>query len=257
MKQTIRNISLLGMAAGLLFLTGCAGIETATQHSSLTLNTSESNALFLTPGSNQAKTLYVQIANTANASGDLGALLIPKLQAKGYTIVTDPAQATQILQVNLASMTRTVNQNNGEKGDQLAGGLLGGSAVAAGGGSGLGTVAGAGVGALGSSVVNGILQDVSYSLTTQLQILTRTPAGAGTMSAAVMPSGTGTTQPAAPAQTSSATQTSQAQAKYSYTQVWQTSQTNITTTADEVDLSLTKATPALLESVANSVASIF
>jgi hypothetical protein len=97
-----------------------------------------------------------------------------------------------------------------------------------------GAILGAVGSAVGTAVINGIVQDVTYTVVTQIQVLTRN-------------------EPISPSASTSAN----TQAKYNYTQIWQTNQTNITTTADEVDLSVTKATPALLESIANSVASIF
>lgn len=205
-------------------LSGCAGVQSATQHSSISINTTESSALFLEPDVNPDKSLYIQVQNTANENGDFKDILIAKLQEKGYQIVTDRSQAKQILDVNLASLTRVVHSNMDSKADEAGAGLLAGGAVAVNDGSATGSIAAGGIAALGASVINGILQDISYTIVAQIQIQDQAING----NERVMPM-----------------------------QVTQIHQTNIITTVDQVNLSLVKATPVLLDSVASSIAGIF
>lgn len=201
----------------LLTLTSCSAIYTSIKKRNLRVENQMSNTIFLPPVAGTGA-IYLQVRNTTDQSNlNIRSDISRKLEAKGYQIASDPAQAQYILQVNTLKVGRTDARERegavaGGFGGALSGGIAGGIA---GGfshsphGAGVGALAGAAAGLVGDALV----EDVFYTMVTDVQITLKTSGQ-----------------------------------KY---------QTRVVSTANKVNLKLEKAVPALTEGLAQSIAGIF
>lgn len=199
---------------------GCAAVGTSVKHASLDTQTKMSKTVFLDPVPNQQKTIYVQTHNTTDKPDfTIKSELVSKLQAKGYRVVDNVAQAHYLLQVNLLQVGKT-NKTAAEEmmGKGYGGtmeGAVAGTAIAASNKKFGHIVAGGLGGALITTVADNAVKDVLYSGIVDVKI-TEKPSSKHK------------------AQT-----------------------TRILTTADRVNLSFSSAQPYLVKGITNSIAGIF
>ncbi len=182
--------TLLGVAA---VLAGCASVDADGKHAALDPHTHISEPPFLDPAPAHAKTIYLGLRNTSDLPDiDLRTPLAQAIAARGYTIVDDPDAAQFSLQANVLQAGRL---QAGQQGALLAAGygepLLGGAAA-----GGL-TAAltrsaeaglGAGLGAAAASwAISQAYQDVTYTITADVQITQRRPFGAAQQARSTRP----------------------------------------------------------------------
>lgn len=165
-----------GVAAA---LAGCATVSTLAEHGSLTASTKMSSSVFLDPTARADQTVFLQVRNTTDkGSIGLSSALAQAIQAKGWTVVDDPAKANVILQVNVLQAGE-IKQNalqaallNGY------GGVLGSAGV----GAATAALAGGDVRAVGATglavgaadyVGSLLVKDVTYSVITDVRVLQR------------------------------------------------------------------------------------
>jgi outer membrane lipoprotein SlyB len=159
----------------IIALSSCSAMSTIVSKRNLDVQTKMSATIFLDPVADNKKTIFVQIRNTSNKSDfNIASQIKEKLFTKGYRIVTNPDKAHYILQANVLQVGKS-NQANSEKsllggyGDAIAAGaagaLLGGSN-----GSNSGAVIGGIIGAGVTFIANAMVEDIYYSVTTDLQI---------------------------------------------------------------------------------------
>lgn len=157
-------------------LSGCFATNTAITKRNLEIKTKMSETLFLDPVSDDQKIIYVKIRNTTGVDGlGIEDSIKTSLIKNGYVIITNPNRANFILQANILQ----AGQNTDEKSllenfaDAVVPGIIGGViGKNAGGDTGavIGATAGATVGFMSSSLV----QDVTYSLITDIEVKQRT-----------------------------------------------------------------------------------
>ena len=171
------------LALGLLTLAACSGVDALTNHADLDVHTHMSETVFLDPVPQYAKTVYIGVRNTSDYPDlDVRTPLMQAIQARGYTIVDDSSTAHYMLQVNVLQAGKL----NGDPGALLSANygqplLLGSAAGAlAGAGSGNGYAGlGAGLGvSVASWAINQAWRDVTYAVTTDIQISERPLGGA-------------------------------------------------------------------------------
>lgn len=137
--------------------TGCAGTMSAIQNREMSLSAKMSDTIFLNPEIlAKNRNIYVRVTNTSDYQQiDFADILRHNLQAKGFTITNQPADAGYIIQANLLYLGK-------EKKDLTAdgmavggfGGALAGSTI---GGDWRGNAAGGLAGGIAGAVIGGII----------------------------------------------------------------------------------------------------
>lgn len=163
-----------------LILAGCAGVKLSKEKADLSVNTTVSQSVFLTPVKPSERTVLVQIRNqSSRADFEFAKSVRQAIANRGYTLVEDPNKATYILQANLLSLTESKNAADSSK-DNLAGAVVGGaagSAVGKGDGKVVGAAAGAVLGALATGAFNSSQLDIAFSGIVDVQLQERNPTG--------------------------------------------------------------------------------
>jgi hypothetical protein len=246
-----------GLAAALsaaLVLGGCAATYTAVAKRNLDVQTKMTETVFLDPVPASERTVYVEVRNTSDKPDlDIGSAIRQQIQAKGYRVVDDPRQAHYVLQANVlqagkSSLTATQEAYKGGFGGTLlgaaGGGALGYGIGAAGGGNDvLLGVGGALIGSAMENLTGAFVQDVTYSIITDVQVSERSRNGV-----VVTQSDTANLK-----QGTSGTRTQSS----SRTTDLEHYRTRIVSTADKVNLEWPEAEPQLVAGLSRSVAGIF
>ncbi len=166
-----------------LALAGCATSATMIEKRNLDVQTLMSDTIFLDPTSPANQKIYIQIRNTSDKPDFvIKDQVAAAIQAHGWTVVSDPAQANYMLQANILSVGKMdpsaakMAMKNGY------GGVLGSAAVGAGvaavaGGNGR-TVGGVGLAVGAADFVGGLLvKDVYFAAISDVQLSQRTRPG--------------------------------------------------------------------------------
>jgi predicted lipid-binding transport protein (Tim44 family) len=242
------------MAALGLALSGCAATSTAVAKRNLDVQTKMSDTIFLDPVTPDERTVYVDVRNTSDQPAlDVAPQVRQAVEARGYKVVDDPKAARFVLQANVlqagrASETAAESAYSSGFGGTLLGGAAGGAAGYGLGKAGLGvndaigTVVGALAGAAISSVADAYVQDVTYTLVTDIQVSERVPGTVISQSEqANLKQGTSGTV------TQSSSDTTDAR-RY---------RTRIVSTANQANLDWPQAEPELVAGLTRSIGGIF
>jgi hypothetical protein len=187
MSNFLPHLRAIFIATGSLsFLAGCSGVDALTNHAELDVHTHMSETVFLDPVPASAKTVYVGVRNTSDyPTLDFRTPLNQAIEARGYTIVNEPGTAHYMLQVNVLQAGKLDDQQaaallSANYGQPLFSGAVAGALTGYGSGS---SAAGLGVGlgvAAATWAFNQAYQNVTYAVTTDIQISER-PFGGGTV----------------------------------------------------------------------------
>lgn len=236
--------AVVGLVASTLALSGCGAMSTAVKKRNLDVKTQMSQTVWLEPSSE--KTVYLQVRNTSDQDmSGLEAQISNALSAKGYRVTQSPDDAYYWVQANVLKA---------EKMDLRASqGFLStgyeGAATAAALGAGITAYNSASAGAtLGVGLASGLIglaadsmvEDVNYTMVTDLQISERSKATVTTDNIAALKQGTSGVK----------VQTSTEQgnrAKY---------QTRVVSNANKVNLKFEEAKPVLEAQLAKSITGI-
>lgn len=181
--KTVVLTSVVSMA---LALGGCAAVSTSIAHKDLDVQTKMSDTVFLDPVEPEQKVLYLEVRNTSDKNNfDIAVPIQRALQAKGYTITTNPKIAhywlrANVLSVDKASPTAAQAALSSGFGGAIAGAALGGTIGAAGagwGGLGYGAAAGGLAGAAIETIANAAVKDVTFMVITDIEIAEKAEAG--------------------------------------------------------------------------------
>ncbi|AXU98134.1 complement resistance protein TraT (plasmid) [Erwinia persicina] len=239
-----RNTFVAAVAASCLVLSGCSAMETAIKKRNLDVKTQMSQTVWLEPSSE--KTVFIQVRNTSDKDmSNLQTLLAQDLRNKGYTVTSSPDAAYYWIQANVLKA---------EKMDlRTAQGLLGsgyeGAATGAALGAGItaynstsgGAILGVGLAAgLAGMAADAMVEDVNFTMVTDLQISERSKATVTTDNVAALRQGNSGIK----LQTSSEEGN---RLKY---------QTRVVSNANKVNLKFEEAQPVLEAQLAKSVANI-
>ena len=244
MRVWMRRVGVLGLGLGVIGLSGCAATSTLIDHGSLQTSTKMSASIFLPPQATENKLVYLQVKNTSDQNVEIAGLLTQDLEAEGYTLTTNPDLAYQILQVNILQAGKTTESNVNSMLSDGYGVAIAGAALGAGvsanpwEGGAIGGV----IGGLTGAIADALVKDVTYSMTTDIQISVRLPTGDSVTQhvQSNLREGTGTL----------------ASSNYSTQSTMQAYQTRVVSWADKVNLSFSDAAPVLEQNLAKEIANI-
>lgn len=239
-----RNSLVAAVVVSCLVLSGCSAMGTAIKKRNFDVKTQMSQTVWLEPSSE--KTVYIQIRNTSDKDmGDLQTLLAQDLRAKGYNVTSSPDSAYYWIQANVLKAEKMdLRQaqgllSTGYEG-AAAGAALGAGITAYNSTSG-GAILGVGLAAgLAGMAADAMVEDVNYTMVTDLQISERSKATVTTDNVAALRQGTSGVK----VQTSSEEGN---RMKY---------QTRVVSNANKVNLKFEEAKPVLEAQLAKSVAGI-
>lgn len=224
-------------------LAGCAAVTTSIEKRNLDVQVKMSDTIFLDPLPPQARTVYVEVRNSSDRPDfDLAAAVRAGLAARGFRVVEDPDAANIILQANVLQVGRTAESAAeralaGGFGSALEGAVIGGAIGyglgKAGGNDALLTVGGAIAGAALSTVAEAAVQDVTFTVITDVQISERVRSGGlvDQNEAQNLPQGSAGT----------------VAQSYATTTEWKRYRTRIVGTANKANLTYEEAAPVLVE----------
>jgi len=233
----------------LLALSACAATTTAIGKRSLDVQTRMTDSIFLEPVTAENRTVLVEVRNSSDRSDlDIAPAVRAALEARGYRLVDNPEDARFLLQANVLQVgrtSRTAAEGSFAKGFGSA--VVGGAA-----GAGVGRaasdqtevmIAGAVAGVAASAVADAFVQDVTYSIITDVQISER--AGEGVIVTERM--------------SQDLAQGSGGQRILSTTEVhdWKRYRTRVMSTANQVNLDFEDAAPELTTGLTRAIAGIF
>lgn len=169
-----------------LALAGCAATYTAVAKRNLDVQTKMTDTIFLEPVPPAQRTVFVEVKNTSDKPDlDIERPIRERIASRGWQLVDDPRRAQVILQANVLQAGRTsetaAEQMYGRGyGAPLTGAAVGGTAgyvigKAAPGNAAVWSLGGAVVGGLAETVAGAAVQDVTYSIITDIQIQERAP----------------------------------------------------------------------------------
>lgn len=239
-----RNSLVAAVVVSCLVLSGCSAMGTAIKKRNLDVKTQMSQTVWLEPSSE--KTVYIQIRNTSDQDmSDLQTLLAQDLRAKGYNVTSSPDSAYYWIQANVLKAEKMdLRQaqgllSTGYEG-AAAGAALGAGITAYNSTSG-GAILGVGLAAgLAGMAADALVEDVNYTMVTDLQISERSKATVTTDNVAALRQGNSGVK----VQTSSEEGN---RMKY---------QTRVVSNANKVNLKFEEAKPVLEAQLAKSVAGI-
>jgi hypothetical protein len=232
----------------LVLASACAATSTGLGKRNLEVQTKMTDTIFLEPVSPHDRTVLVQVRNTSDrAELDIAPAVEALIAERGYRIVHRPEDAryllqANVLQVGVTSPTAAEETFAGGFGGTLIGGAAGVAGARIASDDTRALIAGGLVGAATSSVVDALIEDVTYTIVTDVQISER--AGEGVVVTERLEQnlrqGTG-------ARIISATQIHD----------WKRYQTRIMSTANRANLDFEDAAPQLVDGLTRSIAGVF
>lgn len=184
--QFKKILAFLSVLAFLMVLGGCAAVHTSIAKKDLDVQTKMSDTVFLDPVGPDKKIIYVDIRNTSDKSNfDILGSVVRNLQAKGYTVTSDPDRAhywlrANVLSVDKASPTAAENALHAGYGGALTGAAVGaatGAALGGWGGAGIGGLAGAAAFGIAETVADAYVKDITYMAITDIEIAEKAKKG--------------------------------------------------------------------------------
>jgi hypothetical protein len=234
-------------AALIVSLTGCGAVHTAIAHRDLDVQSKMTDTIFLDPVEPGQQTVYVQVRNTSDRDDfDLSEDLRAGLERRSHTVVNDPERAHYLLQVNVLQVGK-IDPSAAER--MFAGGY-GSTIGTAGAGATIGALSGgtwmaAGIGGLvgGASalVADALVKDVTYSVITDVQVSERSAVAVRERTNQRLQQGRSGTRDISAEESSG----------------WKRYQMRVISSANQVNLDLEDALPALRAGVARSIAGTF
>ena len=234
-------------------LAGCAATTTAVSKRNLDVQTRMTDTVFIEPVNADRRTVYLNVRNTSDKPDfTVEPAIHRQLEAAGYRVVEDPDQAQFMLQANVLQAGRNSETAAEAAGAGGFGSAVSGAAVGAGsgyllgqaGGSDVGlTVAGALLGAAIGTVADAYVQDVTYTVITDIRVSERARGGTVVSQSEQQTLGQGSG--------GSVTQSS------STITDWKHYQTRIVSTANKVNVEWDEAAPFMVDGLTRSIGGIF
>ncbi|MCB1834177.1 MAG: complement resistance protein TraT [Geminicoccaceae bacterium] len=246
------RITIIASTAALM-LTGCAATSTSIAKRNLDVQTKMSDTIFIDPVRRSSRLIYIEVRNTSDKQDlEIENAVRSKIADHGYRVTTDPGEARFMLQANVlqagkSSKTAADEAYEGGFGSVLAGGAAGAAAGwglgQAGGNDGLLIAGGALLGAGISSVADAFVQDVTYSIITDIQVSERAAADEYVSQDEQLEVPRG--------------ESGRINQYSSGTSEWKRYRSRVVSTANQVNLDWPDAAPQLVEGLSRSIAGIF
>lgn len=240
----LNKVMAVMVVSSALVLSGCSAMGTAIKKRNLEVKTQMSETIWLEPSNN--KTVYLQIKNTSDKDmSGLQAKIASAVTSKGYLVVSNPDTAGYWIQANVLKADKMdLRESQGWLSRGYEGAVTGaalGAGITAYNSSSAGATLGVGLAAgLVGMAADAMVEDVNYTMITDVQIAERTKTQVQTDNVAVLRQGTS----GAKVQTSTETGN---QHKY---------QTRVVSNANKVNLKFPEAQPVLEDQLAKSIANI-
>lgn len=240
----MKNKAIVVLIISSFALSGCGAMSTAIKKRNLEVKTQMSETIWLEPSSE--RTVYLQIKNTADKDmSGLQAKVADAVKAKGYQVVSSPDKAYYWIQANVLKADKmdlrdaqswlSRGYEGAAAGAALGAGITAYNSSSAGATLGVGLASG-----LIGMAADAMVEDINYTMITDVQIAERTKAVVTTDNVAALRQGT----------SGSKIQTSSEQGnQHKY-------QTRIVSNANKVNLKFPEAQPVLEDQLAKSVANI-
>jgi Enterobacterial TraT complement resistance protein len=235
--------------SAMLLAAGCAATATGLGKRNLEVQTKMTDTIFLEPVSPQDRTIFVQVRNTSDqADFDIAEAVKASIAGRGYRVVERPEQAHYLLQANVlqvgrASPTAAEQTFAGGFGGTLIGGAVGAAGARIASDDPRALIAGGLVGAATSSIADSLIEDVTYTIITDVQISER--AGEGVLVTERLDQNL--RQGSGGSRIISATEIHD----------WKRYQTRIMSTANRTNLDFEDAAPELVAGLTRSISGIF
>jgi hypothetical protein len=232
----------------MVLASGCAATSTGLGKRNLEVQTKMTDTIFLEPVSPHDRTVLVEVRNTSDqADFDIERAVEASIAGRGYRIVDRPEQAHYLLQANVlqvgrASPTAAEQTFAGGFGGTLIGGAVGVAGARIASDDPRAMIAGGLIGAATSSVADALVEDVTYTVITDVQISER--AGEGVVVTERLEQ---TLSQGRGARIISASEIHD----------WKRYQTRIMSTANRTNLDFEDAAPQLVDGLTRSIAGIF
>ncbi|PHI28480.1 complement resistance protein TraT [Budvicia aquatica] len=244
MLRIKRKILLVSVIFSALVLSGCGAMNTAIKKRNLDVKTQMSQTIWLEPSSQ--KTVFIQVKNTSDRDmSGLKERIATDISSKGYQVVNDPDAAHYWIQANILKAEKMDLRDSQKFLNQGYEGAMMGAALGAGitayNSSSGGAILGVGLvsGVIGLAA-DAMVEDVNYTMITDVQISERTKTSVTTDNIAVLRQGT------SGAKIQSSTESGN-QNKY---------QTRVVSNANKVNLVFEEAQPILEEQLSKSIVNI-
>jgi hypothetical protein len=241
----MKNIMMVALVSSVLILSGCGAMTTAIKKRNLEVKTQMSETIWLEPASERS--VFLQVKNTSDKDmGSLQSMIADAMKAKGYQVVNSPDKAYYWIQANVLKADKMdLRDAQGFLSQGYQGAITGaalGAGITAYNSNSAGATLGVGLAAgLVGMAADAMVEDINYTMVTDVQISERTKATVTTDNVAALRQGTS----GAKIQTSSEQGN---QHKY---------QTRVVSNANKVNLKFDEAKPVLEEQLAKSVSGIF
>ncbi|WP_261667060.1 conjugal transfer complement resistance protein TraT [Erwinia mallotivora] len=240
----MKKLMVIALVSSTLALSGCGAMSAAIKKRNLEVKTQMSETIWLEPSTE--RTVYLQIKNTSDKDmSGLQGKIAEAVKAKGYQVVSSPDKAYYWIQANVLKADKmdlrdaqswlSRGYEGAAAGAALGAGITAYNSSSAGATLGVGLAAG-----LAGMAADAMVEDVNYTMITDVQIAERTKAVVTTDNVAALRQGTSGSK----IQTSSELGD---QHKY---------QTRIVSDAHKVNLKFPEAQPVLEDQLAKSVANI-
>ncbi|STE53168.1 conjugal transfer surface exclusion protein TraT [Edwardsiella tarda] len=237
----------VAVVLSVFFLSGCGAMSTAIKKRNLEVKTQMSQTIWLDPAAMGDKTVFIQVKNTSDKDlSGLQSLIVRDMEAKGYRVTSSANTAHYWIQANVLKADKMnlrdaqgyLNQGyeGAVTGAALGAGITAYNSNSAGATLGVGLAAG-----LIGMAADAMVEDVNYTMVTDVQVATRTKDKVRTDNVAALRQGTS----GAKVQTSISFGD-----QYKY-------QTRIVSSANKVNLKFDEARPVLEAQLAKSIAGIF
>jgi hypothetical protein len=243
---------LRGAALGALLalsLAACGATTTAISKRNLDVQTKMTESIFLDPVPPDERTVFVQVRNTSDKPDfDIEPAVRASIESRGYRVVADPTQAHYLLQANVLQAGR----NTDEAAENVFAGGFGSMVLGGAAGAGAGRVlsenpgliiGGALAGAAVSAIADAFVQDVTYSIISDVQVSERAGEGVVVTESARQDLSEGTSGN----RVLSSTETSD----------WKRYRTRVMSKANKANLEFEEAAPDLVAGLTRSISGIF
>lgn len=228
-----------------LFLQGCGAGYTAVKKRDLVTQTKMSDSIFLDPVAPEKRVVFVEIRNTTDQQLQVEQAVRQRLSARGYRLTDNPDEATFLLQANILQVGRSDLRGSSDAISSGFGGAVAGAVLASATGSSNREAAGVGVLAGAASVLSdAMVDDVLYTIVTDLQIRQRLAAG----------------EQVSQQQSTTLKQGTSTELKESVTPAptqWKSYRTRIVSSANQANLKLETALPALEAGLVQALGGLF
>jgi Enterobacterial TraT complement resistance protein len=245
--RSVRNAVLVALVG--LSLASCGATTTAISKRNLDVQTKMTESIFLDPVPADQRTVFVQVRNTSDKPDfDIEPAVRASIESRGFRVVDDPTEAHYLLQANVLQAGRSTD----EAADNIFAGGFGSTVLGGAAGAGAGRVlsenpsviiGGALAGAAIAAVADAFVQDVTYSIISDVQVSERAGQGVVVTESAHQDLSQGTSGN----RVLSSTETSD----------WKRYRTRVMSKADKVNLEFEEAAPDLVAGLTRSIAGIF